>query len=300
MAVWLVERSANATRGAVGLRPVSGFLRSVLAAAFLGPLFSAALLAQANPPVASGVAKAAARIDLSALGYREPSRVERLSDEASVSLDFVDRDHVLLTFNPRKLVKRGSGCPSDRDGHTVHAAVLEVPSGKVVSERDWYLCDQQRYLWPLGSGRFLLRQWNSLYRVDSTLAPEPLVTSPEDLLWVAVTPDHKQVMIETAEKAKTGTAPGPAPAPEQAKPHFVLEFLNLDSLAPERTLRLDSIVDLEGTSTGYANFIHKGDLWLLRFGPTPEERRNIARVRSRCIPECSIRAINRSWSDAAP
>jgi VWFA-related protein len=44
-------------------------------------------------------------------------------------------------------------------------------------------------------------------------------------------------------------------------------------------------VDLEGTSTGYANFIHKGDLWLLRFGPTPEQRQNIARVRSRCIPE---------------
>ena len=287
MAVFLVARSATGTSGATGLGPVHGLLRAAFAVAFLGSIFSPALLAEGNPSATSVVRKAAARIDLSALGYREPSRVERLSDEASVSLDFVDRDHVLLTFNPRKLVKRGSGCPTDHDGHTVHAVILEVPSGKVVSQGDWYLCDQQRYLWPLGSGRFLLRQWNSLYRVDSTLQPEPLITSPEDLLWVAVTADHKQVMVETAEKAKTGPAPpaGSAQAEDQAKPHFVLQFLDLDSLAPARTLRLDSIVDLEGTSTGYANFVHKGDLWLLRFGPTPDQRQNIARVRSRCIPQ---------------
>jgi VWFA-related protein len=287
MAVFFVARSAPDTRGAFDLGPVRGFFWAVFFRAVLGSIFSSALLAQAAPPATSEIRKAAAHIDLSTLGYREPSRVERLTDEASVSLDFVDRDHVLLTFNPRKLVKRGTGCPSDRDGHTVHAAILEVPSGKVVSEGDWYLCDEQRYLWPLGSGRFLLRQWNSLYRVDSTLEPELLMTSPEDLLWVTVTADHQQVMTETAEKAKTGPAPpaGSAPAQDQAKPHFVLEFLDLDSLAPVRTLRLDSIVDLEGTSAGYANFIHKGDLWLLRFGPTPEERRNIARVRSRCVPE---------------
>jgi VWFA-related protein len=271
----------------MGLWPLHGFPRAVLAVVFLSSAFSPALLAQGNPSLTSGVRKAAARIDLSALGYREPSRVERLSDEASVSLDFVDRDHVLLTFNPRKLVKRGTACPTDHDGHTVHAAILEAPSGKVVSQGDWYLCDQQRYLWPLGSGRFLLRKWNSLYRVDSNLQPELLMSSPEDLLWVAVTPDHQQVMVETAEKAKTepALAAGSVPAEEQAKPHFVIQFLDLDSLAPARTLRVDSIVDLEGTSTGYANFIHKGDLWLLRFGPTPEQRQNIARVRSRCIPE---------------
>jgi VWFA-related protein len=287
MAVFLVARSAPDTRGALDLGPVRGLCWAVFFRLVLGSIFSSALLAQAAPPATSEIPKAAAHIDLSTLGYREPSRLERLTDEASVSLDFVDRDHVLLTFNPRKLVKRGTGCPSDRDGHTVHAAILEVPSGKVVSEGDWYLCDEQRYLWPLGSGRFLLRQWNSLYRVDSTLEPELLMTSPEDLLWVTVTADHKQVMTETAEKAKSGPAPPPgsAPAQDQAKPHFVLEFLDLDSLAPVRTLRLDSIVDLEGTSAGYANFIHRGDLWLLRFGPTPEERRNIARVRSRCVPE---------------
>jgi VWFA-related protein len=287
MAVFFVARFATGSRGVVGLGPVQASLRAALAVVFLGSIFSLALLAEANPAATSLVGKPAARIDLSGLGYHEPSRVERLSDEASVSLDFVDHDHVLLTFNPRKLVKRGAGCPTDHDGHTVHAAILEVPSGKVVSQQDWYLCDQQRYLWPLGSGRFLLRQWNSLYRVDSTLQPELLMTSPEDLLWVTVTADHKQVMIETAEKAKTGPAPPPgsAEAQDQAKPHFVLQFLDLDSLAPTRTLRLDRIVDLEGTSTGYANFLHKGDLWLLRFGPTPEQRQNIARVRSRCIPE---------------
>jgi hypothetical protein len=48
---------------------------------------------------------------------------------------------------------------------------------------------------------------------------------------------------------------------------------------------VNGVVNLDGTSAGYADFIHKGDLYLVRFGPTPEQRRNIARVKSRCLPE---------------
>jgi hypothetical protein len=54
----------------------------------------------------------------------------RLTDEAAVSLDFVDRDHVLVTFNPKKLVTRPPDCPPYHADRLVHAAILEVPPGK--------------------------------------------------------------------------------------------------------------------------------------------------------------------------
>jgi hypothetical protein len=73
----------------------------------------------------------------------------RLTDEAGLSLDFVDRDQVLVTFNPKKLVTRLPDCPPDHADRLVHAAVLEVPSGKVLKEADWYLHDHRRYIWSL-------------------------------------------------------------------------------------------------------------------------------------------------------
>ena len=44
------------------------------------------------------------------------------------------------------------------------------------------------------------------------------------------------------------------------------------------------LVDLDATSTGYADTTHKGEVWLVRYGSSPGERRNIARVRSRGVP----------------
>lgn len=35
----------------------------------------------------------------------------RLTDEIGASLNFVDGDHVLVTFNPKKLFTRLSDCP---------------------------------------------------------------------------------------------------------------------------------------------------------------------------------------------
>ncbi len=93
----------------------------------------------------------------------------RLTDEFGVSLNFVDRDHVLITFNPKKLLTRLADCPPSHADRLMHAAVLEVPSGKVVKETDWYLHDRRRYLWPLSSGGFLLRKLNCLYLVDSLM-----------------------------------------------------------------------------------------------------------------------------------
>jgi VWFA-related protein len=266
---------------------VSSFHWALSAFLFLALPFFPALSAQDNPPGANPVPKPVARIDLSVVGYRQPSRGDRLTEEWSESLDFVDADHALLTFNPKKLFKRLPDCPHDHLDRLMHAVLLEVPSGKVVKETDWYLHDQRRYLWPLGSGRFLLRKLNSLYVVDSTLHEELLMSSPKDLLWVAVTPDQKEIIVETAEteKAVKGIPPGASPPPEQTKTKFRIEFLDARSWAPQRTIETNEIVDLDGTSTGYADFIHKADLWLIRFGPTPAQRKNIARLRSQSVPE---------------
>ena len=202
-----------------------------------------------------------------------------------MTLNFVDENHVLLTFNPKKLFQRLPSCPPGHDDRLIRAVVLEIATGKIVQTADWYLHDHRRYLWSLGSGTFLLRRLNGLYLVDATLHEKLLLQSPKDLLWVSVTPDHSQIIVETAEDApKPSAAESSSNQEPKSKPGFVVQFLDSESLEPKQTLKLSALVNLDATSTGYADTIHKGDLWLVRYGPSPEQRRNIARVRSRGVP----------------
>ena len=234
-----------------------------------------------NPPLP------AARIQLSAVGYHAPSRMDRLSEDAvSMSLDFVDAGHVLLSFDPKKLFRRLPTCPPEHEDRVVHAALIEVPSGKVVKEADWYLHDRRRYLWPLTSGKFLLRRWNDLYIVDSSLREQPLFRSAKDLLWVAVTPDASEIIVETTKASDAGRASqsGSQSAPSKPEAKFEAQFLDAKTLAVRRTVPLNKVVDLNGTSAGYVDLIQKGEIWLVRFGPSPVRRKNIARVRSRTMP----------------
>jgi VWFA-related protein len=246
------------------------------------PCFSR-LWAQDVPSGPDLLPKPSARIELSDLGYRGPSRSDRLvEDEPNVSLNFVDTNHLLLTFNPRKLFQRLPGCPPEHQDRLVHAVVLEVPSGKVVHEADWYLHDRRRYLWPLGPGKFLLRKLNDLYLVDPALHENLLMSSPKDLLWVSVTPDGSQIVVETASDTRDSKTEQTSAA--KPKPKFVAQFLDAKTLAPQRTIPLNEVVDLNGASAGYVDLVHKGEIWLVRFGSTAAKRRNLARVRSRTVP----------------
>jgi VWFA-related protein len=242
----------------------------------------------AATPSASNSPSPTARVELSALGYHVPSRMDRLiEDEASLSLDFVDQDHVLLTFDPKRLFQRLPGCTPDHQDRLMHAVILELPSGKVVKEAEWYLHDRRRYLWPLAPGTFLLRRQNNLYILDSDLQERLLLGSPKELLWVAVTPDRSQIIVETVNESdpvkSVPTPPRSLAAKTQSK--FVVRFLDAKTLALRRTVPHDKAVDLNGTNSGYVDLVQHGEIWLIRFGPGVSQRHNIARVRSRTVPD---------------
>jgi hypothetical protein len=152
------------------------------------------LPAQKSPSAVESEPRPSASIDLTPIGYHELSRMDRTAeDQRNLSLDFIDPDHALLTFNRRQMFQRLPECTPDHEDRLMHAVILELPGGKVVTETDWYLHDRRRYLWPLAPGRFLLRRLNKLYIVDSSLHESLLLSSPKELLWVSITPwqpDH--------------------------------------------------------------------------------------------------------------
>ena len=277
---------SSASRGLVGRcrkRLFSPYVVASCGLLLVLLLSPSTLSAQSSSDASSG--QQPVLIDISKLGYPGLSRTERLGGDSNVTLNVVDSSHLLLTFNPKKLFQRLPDCPAGHDDRLIRAVVLEIPTGRVVESKDWYLHDHRRYLWSMGSGRFLLRRLNSLYLVDSKLQEKLLLQSPKDLLWVSVTPDRSQILIETAEDLPKPSETQPSAQEAKSKPGFVVQFLDSQSAILQRTLNLNTLVDLDATSTGYADTLHKGDVWLVRYGPSPEQRRNIARVRSRGVPK---------------
>lgn len=218
------------------------------------------------------------RIDLGAIGYVGLSAGARQSGASNASVDFLDEQHVLLTFNPKKLFKRLPDCPPSHADRLIHAVVMEVPSGKIVREADWYLHDLRRYVWNLGNGRVLLRRLNRLYEVNAELEDRLLLDSPAELLWVSVTPDGKQILVETkAERDPKGAKS--KEDKENKRERVTVTFLDSTSMVVQRKIEVRGTIKLEATSSGFADVRQVGSNWLVEFGNT-----GLARVKSFATP----------------
>jgi VWFA-related protein len=241
---------------------------------FLAALVTAGIAADHTNSPAPLTAKAVAHLDLSVAGYKELSAMARRSDMVNFTIHFIDRDHILLTYNPKKMIRRLPECPPTHEDHFINAAVLEVRRGTVLHSVEWYLHDGRRYLWPLGSGKFLLRRLNTLYEIDADLSEKLLYTSPQDLLWTSVTPDGKQVIAETADSDGKGKA--------KSKGVVRIEFRDAQSMTVQRVIKSEKEIQVEATSSGFASAIPGlgRRVWLIRFGPSEHQRDNIARVRT--------------------
>jgi VWFA-related protein len=270
-------------------RPRKFFGKQILFPCVVGLLAVGVLrveLASVAAAGSEGPQRPTAKIDLARLGYGGLSAAARQSGGANLSVDFLDARHVLLTFNPKKLFKRLPECPPSHADRLVHAMVIEVPSGTVVKETDWYLHDSRRYVWRLGDGKVLLRRLNQLYEVNSNLEEKLIFDSPQDLLWVTVTPDGKQIVVETSSPLPT-TQVDKKTADAKNKERVRIAFLDANTLAVQRTLDVRGLTKLEATRTGVADVRKQGSNWLVEFGNT-----NIARVKARRAPNLLYSSAN--------
>jgi len=255
---------------------------------FLAITLFAALLSQVvgrdNRAPLSAPHHPSRRIDLTEWGYSGFSPLVRFGSKANLTLDFVDAQHVLLTFDAKRLMKRHPECPPTHADRTIHALVLDLASGKSVQETDWYVHDDRPYLWPLGEGRFLLRRLNRFYEVDAQLKESLVLESSHDVLWASTTPDAKQIILETAEDT---SASGNSAHDQSRRPRVRIDVLDASSLNRRNTLRAADAVEFEAASSGYAESSRSalGKVWQITFGPNPDQRRSLARVRSPCKPD---------------
>ena len=139
----------------------------------------------------------AVRISTATLGYYPLSSFYLMGRTSSVSLDFIDDDHLLFTFRVPGLLKRMPECKSDDEDQVIRAMVLHLPDGAIERSADWRMHDRGRYLWALRNGQFLVRQRDTLLLTDLKLQLKPFLQSPTPIRLVKLSPGGQLLLVES-------------------------------------------------------------------------------------------------------
>ncbi len=251
--------------------------------------FTVAAASHPKDPAASGLEE---RILVAPLGYRPPGSLYMLSGRAFSSLDFIDAHHLLFTFHQPRLMRREQNPDRFDDDQVIQAVVLSLPGGEVAASAEWRMHDRWRYLWPLGGGKFLIRQKNAYSLTDASLKLHSYIEVPTAILSTEVSPDGRILVIEhqferhSAEQHHKLEAQaqeyGESPPPEDTQ----ITLVNIASREVVAALRTESPITVPITSTGYVGVARdKGeDQFLVRFVPFTGDPLVLGRVASTCTP----------------
>jgi hypothetical protein len=215
-----------------------------------------------------------------------------LSGRAFSSLDFIDAHHLLFTFHQRRLMRREQNPGRSEDDQIIQAVVLALPGGEVMASADWRMHDRFRYLWPLGGGKFLVRQKNSYSITDASLKLHPYVEVSTPVMSTEVSPDGRILLVEheferhTAEQHNKLAAQADQygePPPAEDTQITLLDIASRDVLA---ALRTESPIHVPLSSTGYVGVTRENgqDEFLIRFIPFQGQSRVLGKVASTCTP----------------
>jgi WD40 repeat protein len=262
------------------------------------------------------------RLPLDALGYKPQLPAHLLNGESLRSLDFVDDNHLLLTYSLHDLLQRLPECGSDDDDQMIQAVLLELPSGRVMARRNWHMCDHARYLWPISHGRFLVRQGSQLGVIAplENLKPAAADTDPlNPLLSDPLNPrailklDGAMLEIDFSPDGRMLTVQNSIPAPESslaklpgittnglgltdAEDHSVsvnIYLLNSDAARVEEIvaqqlgdMKTAGVLWIAMIESGYLESIDAGTgkSWEMNFVSNDEEHTELANIESTCRP----------------
>jgi len=162
-----------------------------------------AMARAADPPL---------RIPLEPMGYQATLPDFLLAGDSALTVDFVDRDHLLITFGVRRLMKREADSMPNDDDRTIAACLVELPSGKVLARTEWRVHDRLQYLWSLGYGRFLLRVRDRLTEIAPIAAANtneafqeiPLLHIDRHIVAILVSSDSDLLTVYTVKHPEGG------------------------------------------------------------------------------------------------
>ncbi|MGD0348028.1 MAG: hypothetical protein ABSA85_14795 [Terracidiphilus sp.] len=250
------------------------------------------------PPVGS--------VPLAPLGFTAPSSNYLGSRNTFVSLDFIDEDRLLFTFRVPGLIHRDLKTGEESNERQIRAVVLKLPQGtdeaRIEAEALWTVHDRVRYLWPLKSGHFLLRDRNNLFEGDATLRLKPFLDFPGPLLRVELDPEQQFLVTNSREpfvaEPKSGQVLSPATASatvtsdeddaaaQEDRPELVVRILRRTTGEVMLVSRVRTAVHLPINNVGYIeNLRGQGTMWMLNLSYFTGGSKLLGSVETACDPD---------------
>jgi hypothetical protein len=235
-------------------------------------------------------------IPVEPLGFYSPSAFYTGMRESLVSLDFLDENRLLFTFRAPGLLHRSS--VADDQERQIRAEVLTLPQGGLETEALWTVHDQDRYLWMLHDGHFLLRDQDTLKEGDARLELRPILQFPGPVLWLEMDPAQKFLVTNSREPAEKTPQKGQVASPPTAQANVstdsfdatgerdvVLRILERVSGRVMLVSRVRKAVHLPINSDGYIEALRgNGQEWVLDLDYFTGGSKVLGRVDSSCLP----------------
>jgi len=240
----------------------------------------------------------AATILLEPIGFQTLQPEFLAAGSSMLTVDFVDNDHLLVTFCVRRLMKRLVDPPPEDDDHMIGAYLLELPTGKVLARTEWRVHDRAQYLWNLGHGRFLLRIRDRLSvlaplragRLEDAFEEHEFLHMDRRIQVVLVSADGDLLTVETTRPGVVLNADETTGDPVQ------INFYRLAygegagvSAASAGVIRTQTAVALPLTTAGFLEVLDGGhDSWLFNFDEHAGKVRELAGFDTTCVPRATF------------
>ena len=248
------------------------------------------------------------RIPLEPMGYQAMATELMLAGDSALTVDFVDNDHLLITFAVRRLMKREADSLPNDDDRTIRACLVELPSGKVVAWTEWRVHDRLQYLWSLGHGRFLLRVRDRLTEI-APMAPAdrndafqeiPLLRIERHIVAILVSSNSDLLTVYTVKRpARAGDTVAVSLGEAAADPDPVqINFYRLANanesvdglqISTAGAIRTREAASLPMTTGGFLAVLNggRGD-WLFNFDEHAGKVNELLAFNTSCFPRATF------------
>ncbi len=240
----------------------------------------------------------AATILLEPIGFQSLQPEFLAAGSSMLTVDFVDKDHLLVTFTVRRLMKRVVDPPPEDDDRMIGAYLLELPTGKVLARTEWRVHDRAQYLWSLGHGRFLLRVRDRLSviaplraaRLEDAFEEHEFLLMDRRIQAVLVSADGDLLTVETTRPGVVLSGDETTGDPVQINFYRLADGEGAGVKASSAgVIRTQTAVALPLTTAGFLEVLDGGhDNWLFNFDEHTGKVRELAGFDTTCVPHVTF------------
>jgi len=241
-------------------------------------------------PDATALTPARASLSLSttALGYVPHDRREYAAFDFESTLNFLDGQNLLFTYDPHRLRQRIPNGISSESVRTIRAVVLDPATLRVRRILDWQIQGEGQYLWRAGPGRILVHLGPRLRLLGPNLAVIHEIPLEGKLVFVSSSPSGDHIAVGTLHERHTRALHEQLAETLKTQPEEDVDIQLFDQdLRVQLAVRQSSSLPPPVLSDAGEVRVNSSGLnhWLIREYNWNRTIRTIAKVTSQCRPD---------------